>query len=237
MGEGGTGDFTRREIAARWTTAAIPGGLRALVADGLWLKVYLAWAARDLPRTEGLIRLVTLVDDRPLSFWINGARIVAYDIPEWRLSSSDSGDMPAEVRRRIVEEQACAGLRLLDAARKCHGETAALWVEMGNIQLYRRRDLVLAAECYRHAAESPDAPYFAARVYAELLRRIGREQEAYAWLCRIHPQLPVDDESAMSGLVLWRIRELERRLDVPGRERYAAPQNSPRKQNVRRDID
>jgi len=212
--------YQPRLVTAHWLNAAIPGGLRALAADGLWLKVYVAWAARDLPRTETLIRLVTIVDDRPTHFWINGARIIAYDIADWRLSSPESARMPAEVRRRIVEEQACAGLRFLTAAGDCHPDCAAIWVEMGNIQLYRRRDLVLAAECYRHAAELPDAPYYAARIYAELLRRLGRDQDAYAWLCRLHPTLPVTDQAAMSELVLRRIRALERRLKVPVQEQY-----------------
>lgn len=209
-----------RLVVARCISVAIPGGLRALMADGLWLRVYVAWAARDLPRTEMLIRLVSLVDDRPLEFWINGARIIAYDFAEWRLSPNEERPMPVEVRRRIVEEQAQLGLRRLAAAGACHPDKAAIWVEMGNIQLYRRHNLTHAAECYRHAAVLPDAPFFAARIYAELLQRLGRDQQAYAWLCRIHPTLPADDPAAMSDLVLRRIRELEKRLDLPSQKRY-----------------
>ena len=215
--------------AARWIDVAIPGGLRALAADGLWLKLYVAWAARDLPRSDMLIRLVTMVDDRPLDFWINGARMIAYDMSEWRLSSLDGGWIPAEVRRRIVEEQACAGLRHLEAAFASHPDNAAIWVEMGNIQLYRRGDLGLAAGCYRHAAEAPDAPYFAARIYGELLRRLGRDQDAYDWLRRVHARLPVDDQAAMSSLVLRRIRDLERRLKVGVQEQYMPAEDRPRK--------
>jgi hypothetical protein len=205
---------------ARWTSAAIPGGMRALLADGLWLKVYATWAARDRPRTEGLIHWVTIVDDRPTQFWVNGARIIAYDITEWRLSAMNGGRVPSDVRRRVVEEQAGAALKHLVAARIRHPDSASIWVEMGNIHLYRRGDLLSAAECYRRASESPDAPYFAARIYAELLRRLGRDQEAYVWLCRLHPTLPSGDQAAMSDIVLKRIRDLEGRLRVPERERY-----------------
>ncbi len=218
MRERAAGAGEPRLAAARLLNVAIPGGLRALVADALWLKVYVAWAARDQPRTERLIRLVSMVDDRPLEYWINGARIIASDIAEWRLSSTEAGAVPAEVRRQIVEEQARAALGHLAAAGACHPDRAAIWVEMGNIQLYRRRDLARAAECYRQAAESPDAPFFAARIYAELLQRLGRDHEAYAWLCRVHPTLPANDQAAMSGLVLNRIRELEKRLDLSPQE-------------------
>jgi tetratricopeptide (TPR) repeat protein len=133
----------------------------------------------------------------------------------------DAGRVPSAVRRRVVEEQACAALKYLDAARGCHPESAAVWVEMGNIHLYRRGDLVRAADCYRRAAESPNAPYYAARIHAELLCRLGRGREAYAWLCRLHPTLPDDDQAAMAGLVLRRIRDLEELLGVPRPERYA----------------
>ena len=127
---------------ARWTSAAIPGGMRALLADGLWLKVYATWAARDRPRTEGLIHWVTIVDDRPTQFWVNGARIIAYDITEWRLSAMNGGRVPSDVRRRVVEEQAGAALKHLVAARIRHPDSASIWVEMGNIHLYRRGDLL-----------------------------------------------------------------------------------------------
>lgn len=223
---GAAGTFGRRRVVAHWMNAAVPGGLRALAADGLWLRAYAAWAARDAARTEALIRLVTLVDNRPEHFWIDGARIIACDIAAWRLSSGNGGGMPAGVRARIVEEQACAGLRLLAEAQGCHPGSAAIWVEMGNIQLYRRQDVALAAECYRHAAESPAAPFYAARIYAELLCRLGREREAYAWLRRLHPTLPPNNEAATSGRVLKRIRILEERLKVPPQQRYAPPRDS-----------
>jgi tetratricopeptide (TPR) repeat protein len=161
-----------------------------------------------------------MVDDRPTRFWMNGARVIAYDIPEWRLSTMNGGEVPSEARRRVVEEQACAALKYLDEARMSHPRVAAIWVEQGNIELYRRGDLRSAAECYRRAAELPDAPYYAARIHAELLRRLGREQEAYVWLRRLHPTLPSDDQAAMSELVLRRIRDLEGRLHVPEKERY-----------------
>ena len=205
---------------ARWTSAAIPGGMRALLADGLWLKVYAAWVVRDRPRTEALIRWVIMVDDRPTQFWVNGARIIAYDVTDWRLSAMNGGRVPSEVRRRVFEEQACAALEHLAAARIRHPDSAAIWVEMGNINLYRRGDLRRAAECYRRASESPDPPYYAARIHAELLRRLGHDREAYVWLRRLHPTLPNNDEAAMSDVVLRRIQELEGKLKVPEKGRY-----------------
>ena len=224
-------------VNANWINVAIPGGLRALMADGLWLRTYVAWTARDGPRTEMLIRLVAIADGRPVDFWINGARIIACDIAEWRLASADGDRMPGEVRRRIVEEQAQLALKHLTAAAAIHPRTAAIRVEMGNIHLYRRRDLAQAAACYRLGAECPDAPFFAARIYAEILRRLGRDREAYAWLCSVYPGLPADDERAMRDVVLGRMLELEKRLDLPVQERYTQTVDSNEPACFQRSID
>jgi hypothetical protein len=214
-----------RAIVGSGMSLAVLGGFRALAADLLWLKTYVAWAARDPAATQTLIRLVTTIDERPLGFWLNGARIIAYDVTEWRLESVNrEGAAPAEVRRRIVNEQAEDALGYLADARCHHPESAALCIEIANIHLNRRADIATAAAWYRTAAESRRAPYYAARIYAELLKRLGRQQEAYAWLCRLHPTLPPGDERAMAALVLDRIRDLERALKIPASERYASPE-------------
>ena len=219
-------DDQRPETAAReailmaGTRSLIPGGLRALAADMLWLKTYLAWAACDVTRTRTLIRAVTTIDDRPLCFWLNGARILAYDMVQWRLRAGGAESAPAPMRRRIVEEQATAALEYLEEARCRHHDGPAVRMEMANIHLYALGDPAGAAQWYRRAAELPGAPPCAARIYAELLQRLGRPREAYAWLCRLHPTLPPGNAPAMADVVLGRIRELEANLGLPESGRY-----------------
>ena len=70
----------------------------------------------------------------------------------------------------------------------------------------------------------PDAPYYAARIHAELLKRLGRPWEAYAWLRQLHPTLPPGEEAAGAKVVLGRIRDLERILEIPEKERYVGPE-------------
>ena len=89
-----------------------------------------------------------------------------------------------------------------------------MWIEQANIELNTRRDLAAAAESYRRAAELPGAPYYAARIHAELLRRSGRTREALAWLVQLYPRLPRGDAAAAADLVRSRIRELECELAV-----------------------
>jgi hypothetical protein len=208
----------------RGTSIAILGGCRALAADLLWLETYLAWSAGDRPATEALIRMVTTVDERPVAFWLNGARMIAFDLAQWRLhAAARDGVVAAAAQRRIHEEQAAAAVELLAEARRFHPRDAAICIELANVELYGRADLVAAARWYRTAAELPRAPYCAARIHGELLERLGRRAEAYAWLRRLHPTLPPGEPEAMAGIVLSRIRRLERTLPVPAEDRYVPP--------------
>ena len=211
--------------AGQGVTLALLGGFRALVADGTWIRTYVQWEKRDLPGTETLLRLVVALDPRPAYFWINGARILAYDFPAWRIERAGGYDaVPAPDQQRIDREQAGLALRHLDAAMEFHPANPNLWVERANVQLNRLHDVEGAAESYRRAWEQPDAPYYAARMHAELLRRAGRPADALAWLVRLHPTLPKGDDAAREDHVLARIRELERELGVPRERAYRPPQ-------------
>lgn len=202
-------------------TLALLGGFRALVADLAWLRMYVLWERRDLPACDSLIRLVGTLDPRPLDFWLNGARIIAFDFPVWRIEAEGGYErVPGSVQERINREQALAALRHLDVAMRFHPRTPDLWVERAGIELNRLQDLSAAAESYRRAWAEPGAPYFAARLHAELLRRVGRRAEALAFLIQLHPALPPDDEGAAAPRVLERIQELERELGVTAERAY-----------------
>ncbi len=212
-------------MVGRGVSLAVLGGYRALAADLLWLETYVAWRAGDRSATAALIRMVTAVDERREWFWLNGARMIAYDMAHWRQAeaAADGNDSPAR-RRQIREEQAGAALDLLAEARRWHPRSAAVCMEMANIELCGRADAAAAARWYRAAAGLPGAPHCAARIFAELLRRQGRRTEAYAWLRRLHPTLRRGDPEAMPDVVLARIRELETELGIPAAARFAPPE-------------
>ncbi len=207
--------------AGQGVLLGVLGGVRSAVADGSWIRMSLAWEERDLAATESWLHLVAAVDPEPLYFWLNGARIMAYDLPEWRIDAAGGrGRVPMGVQQRIIREQAQRALAHLDEARKFHPASAALWIERANIELNQLGDLSAAAASYRRAWEQPNAPFFAARLHAELLRRLGKKQEALAWLVTLHPQLPAIDEAAGADLVLTRIRALERELGISAEHAY-----------------
>lgn len=215
--------------AAHGMTFAVLGGFRAIAADLFWLRSYFAWERRDAAATESLLQLTTVLDGRPLNFWLNGARIIAFDIPAWRIDAThDVGAVPAIERTRISESQGQRALSFLQRGLALHPNRASMWIERANIELNCLHDPSLAAESYRRASEQPDAPYYAARVYAELLRRLGRTTEALAWLKELYPQLPVHVEAAAADVVLARIHQLEDELLIASSRRFTVPtRNAP----------
>lgn len=208
--------------AGQGVTLGLLGGFRAIVADFTWLRLHVLWEQRDLPATDTLLRLVTAVDPRPLYFWVNGARIIAFDMTAWRIAAAGGYDaVPQAQQERIGAEQARLAIRRLDEAMTFHPANAALWVERANIELNRLHDVAAAAASYRRAWEQPGSPDYAARLHAELLKRLGRKAEALAWLVQLHPQLPPGDEA--TEIVLGRIRDLEKDLQVPAPRSYRPP--------------
>lgn len=145
---------------------AVAGGYRTFVADCLWLETNLAWETRDAHRARQMIEFTVSADPQSPYFWLNGARMLAYDFPVWRCE--DERQAPLAVQTSWRRNGASEALRLLDRGQRWHGHSAVLHLEMANICLYAMGDRRRAAEHYRRASEQADAPEFAARIYARL---------------------------------------------------------------------
>ena len=184
------------------------GGMRAAVAGGFWLRTNQAWERQDAAGTTALLQLTVVADERPLYFWLNGARMLAYDIPTW----SATAEQPVAVQRKTAAAGVAAAQGFLAAGLRVHPGSPELLIELGNIQLRAGGDRAAAAELFRRAAEQPGAPYFAARIHGELLRELGRPQQALDWLRKILPGLPAHDPAARRDVVEQRIKALEEQL-------------------------
>lgn len=206
-------------------TIGLLGGFRCIIADFLWLETNNSWEDMNLPATQTLIKLVVGVDPRPLYFWMNGSRMIAYDMAAWRIDALGGPNVvPAPVQHRINQEQSAVAVAMLERALAHHQRAAALiYVEIASIHLQRLNDAATAAIYYRKAAEQPGAPHYVARIYGELLRQLGRTREAYDWLRETYVRLPLEDDPrdpAMRRVVFDRIRTLEQQLGIPDTERF-----------------
>jgi hypothetical protein len=207
------------------------GGFRTMMADFMWISGYDSWEKRNRPETESKVYLTTLLDPRSVYFWSNGARIIGKDIPVWRIQQAGRQTTPAE-QMAIRHEQASRALSFLDRGLEFHPDNWTLLQDkallyqnnMGDPydsadHQYNKEDLTAAAEQYRLAAAASGAPYYVARIYAELLRRLGRNQEAYDYLRRLYPTLSANVPAATKDVVWERLRELEDALKLPSSER------------------
>lgn len=184
------------------------GGMRGAVAGGLWLRANRAWEQQDAVATTAWLRFTVAADGDSEYFRLNGARMLAYDLPAW--------ETPANAPRALVEAARAKGadraLAFMAEGAMAHPGSPALLIEMANIRLRALGDREGAARLFREAAALPGAPYYAARIHAELLRELGRPAEALAWLRQVLPTLPPDDPAARRAVVEQRIKALEAEL-------------------------
>jgi hypothetical protein len=210
-----------KDALGQGVTVGLLGGFRAIVADLFWIRTNAVWETYDLPKTQTSIKLVTAIDPRPLFFWLNGSRMIAYDMPNWRIDKAGGWDVvPDAVKRRFEEEQSAVAIDFLESALGFHPEHPLIILEIANVHLNRLKDVETASRYYLRASQHPEAPFYAARIYAELLRRLDRKPEAYVFLRELYPTLPGDSIMAQAPVVLERIRELEDELSIPETERF-----------------
>ena len=192
---------------------AVLGGFRSVVADLHWIRAQLYWEQKDLQGTEKAIEAATLWDPSSVYLWINGARMITYDVAAWQRPAIGNDQDPGKGRHDEIRRiQANKGLRLIERAKRYHPDNPRLHIEEALIYLQRLENTERAAEAFRRASEKPGAPYFCARIHGELLRRMGRLEEAYRFYRALYPTLPSGDPGARRGVVRGRILDLEERI-------------------------
>lgn len=142
-----------------WSQLA--GGYGLLAADWFWLETNLAWERRDVAETRRLLNRTVLVDPLSAYFWLNGARMLAYDLPAWRRDSEPGAPAALQQRWRLAGADEAIGF--LERGLEWHDRSAVLYLELAHLCLYAQGDRRRAAEYYRQAAACPDAPAYAAR--------------------------------------------------------------------------
>ena len=196
------------------------GGFRAILADFLWIRTNTIWERKDRVKLDSMVRLVTTLDPRPDFFWINGSRMIAYDVPNWRIREEGGySDVTEERQQAINLEQSAQAFDLIDQALNFHPANAKLYLEKAQIYLNRLKDDANAAKWFLQASQQNNAPYFAARIHAELLRKQGLDTEAYDFLKNLYTKLP-NTPFAQKGIILERILDLEKTLKIPSWERF-----------------
>lgn len=194
-----------RNSTSMWASI---GGLAETAAGLQWVRVYRAWRQKDPAALERRLNWVVTVDPEPLTYWLNGARMLTFDVADWHRQKT-----PAD-SDRVRQRQLEAGLAWLDRARMVHPHRSLIPIEEAVLHWSVNRDLVAVEQALARAQALPDAPPFVGRLRAEMLRRQGKPGAALDLLREIDANVPQGQTaSAIDETILqMRIQELERTL-------------------------
>ena len=189
--------------------AVLLGSFRGLAADLMWVKAYREWSRREVTAMRETLDQVVMLDPMAPFFWLNGARMLAYDATAWRLE--DLGIMDEGNLDRVKQEQLGEALRFLDQGRRHLPEAWALDIEAAIMRMNLTEDWLGALQILENLEETEGVPYYVGRIRAEVLLKLDRRIEARDWLKKFEATLPDDDPAARKDVVRSRIVELEHR--------------------------
>lgn len=159
------------------------GGFRAMVADLLYIRAYMAWEKKDLGSLETLLPMVVAIDPRPYFFWGEGALMLGFDTPVWLIRQQGGiHQVPEGVQQRLFHQQANRALGFLEKAERWHDQNPRWYQDQAHLHWHRLGDRAAAASLYQEAATLPDSPFGMARIYGILMEQLERYAEAADFL-------------------------------------------------------
>jgi hypothetical protein len=178
-------EIGRRELEptlGQGVLLGILGGFRTVVADLTWIRSYVLWERKDRAGCEALMRAACALDPHARYFWENTGYAIGFDLAHWEIRRRGGyAKVPTETQTRLFHDYARRGIALLDEGVGHAKSVTPLLLISAQLAEIKLGDHGLAARYYRRAAEAPDAPWFAARLCAQLTWEDGRRAEAYRW--------------------------------------------------------
>lgn len=194
-------------------TLAALGGYSDVAANLVWIRMNRYWERRQREEVIARLRIATALSPDSAFFWVNGARLIANDMPVWEIGDDRMGELQTTPEGRAIQARyARLALEFLDDAPPGVARSLDLLVERAVIHWRKLHDLPAAIEILGELVARPDTPHYLRRIYAELLVRDGRAAEALAFLERHYATLRDDDPEALKHVVAERIRALRRAL-------------------------
>ena len=192
------------------------GGLRTVVADIAWIRSYVFWERRDRPGCEALMRTACTLDPHARYFWENAGLRIGLDMAHWEIRRRGGyAKVPAETQERLFRQYGRLGLDVLEEGLGHARNRTSLLLAAGFLAEGKLKDLRLAADYYRQAAEVADAPWYAARISADFDWGAGRKAEAYRWYRNYwETRMRFKEDGFPEDLIRLRTMENELRLGI-----------------------
>lgn len=168
--------------AGQGVLLGVLGGLRTVVADVSWLRSYVLWERKEEAGCEALMRLACALDPHARYFWEQTGFALGLDMANWEIRRRGGyARLSKEVQDHVFAAYARKGIAVLEEGARTSRSRAPILVVAGQLAEMKVKDLRLAASYYRAAAESDDAPWYAARFAARTAWEAGDRAQAYEW--------------------------------------------------------
>ena len=209
-----------REQAGQAGFIAAMGGLRAAVADLLWIRAHMAWTLVQYDRMKLLFDTCTAMQPRRVEFWDSAAWHMAWNGGHHAEFNQDIPD-PA-VRQKEKWNYWKHGEEYLLRGIANNPDSAELYDRLGMLYRDKFRDHEKASEAFDNSSRVPGHLSYARRFAAYELSKVpGREREAYDRLLALYNE----GEHEWLDTLLKQIQEMERKLKIPTERRVYIPPN------------
>ena len=193
------------------------GGLRAAVADLLWIRAHVAWQ-QDVQygRMKLLFEACTTMQPRRVMFW---------DVAAWHMAWNGAAHIELHTtdlaeRRRKMMEFFKIGEDFLLRGIENNPDSWELYDRLGMIYRDKFKDPEKASLAYEEASKRPGHLDYTRRFAAYYLADVpGREREAYERLLALYRE----GEQEWLDTLLKRLQLLERKLNIPLEQRVHVP--------------
>ena len=168
-----------RQQAGQAGFIAALGGLRAAVADMLWIRAHIAWQDVQYGRMKLLFDTCTAMQPRRVNFW---------DISAWHMAWNGSvhvenNEPDPTVRKAKMREFYDLGKDFLLRGIESNPDSWELYDRLGMLYRDKYKDMESASNAYEEASQRPGHLEYTRRFASYYLADVpGREREAYARL-------------------------------------------------------
>lgn len=211
---------TLRQQAGQAGFLATLGGLRAPVADLLWIRSHVAWQSTQWGKMKLLFDVCTSLQPRRVMFWDNAAWHMAWNASVHAMN--DKERVPEQVERyRNQQQYFKLGEDYLLRGIESNPDSWELYDRLGWYYRDKEHDKLKAANAYEESSKRPGRLDYVRRQAAILLAECpGHEEEAYRKLLALYKE----NEREWLPTLLKKLQEMERKLKIPQTERVYIPE-------------
>ena len=201
-----------RQQAGQAGFIAALGGLRAAVADLLWIRANTAWHDVQYGRMKLLFDTCTAMQPRRVLFW---------DISAWHMAWNGAAHVENHepdpvVRKAEMRKFFMLGKDFLERGIESNPDSWELYERLGALNQDKLKDFENASKAYEEASKRPGHLEFTRRFAAYNLAMVpGREREAYDRLMALFRE----SEREWLQTLFRHIQNLEVKLAIPDGQR------------------